>query len=177
MTVTPTLSPPWTVASWLNVADPQVAPDLTGRVVVTGAFQMLCPGCVEHCIPQLRKVAAAFDREDVVVLGLHTVFEHHEAMTPTALKAFLHEYRVTFPVAVDAPDPGGLPIPVTMGRHRMRGTPTLLLHDRAGELRSQRFGHVPDLQLGADIARLVVESAPGGETTDERCGDEGCLIG
>jgi hypothetical protein len=128
--------------------------------VVTGAFQMLCPGCVEHCIPQLRNVAATFGGRDVVVLGLHTVFEHHEAMTPVALKAFLHEYRVTFPVAIDEPDPGGLPVPVTMGRHRLRGTPTLLLHDRSGQLRSQRFGHVPDLQLGADITRLLLEGPP-----------------
>lgn len=176
MTAVPALFPPWAVASWLNVADPSLAPDVAGRVVVTGAFQMLCPGCVEHCLPQLRKVAATFSREEVEVLGLHTVFEHHDVMTPSALKAFLHEYRITFPVAVDQPDPGGLPVPVTMARHRMRGTPTLLVHDRAGELRSQRFGHVPDLQLGADIARVLAEPRRE-ETADGRCDDEGCLIG
>lgn len=179
MPAAPVLVPPWSVASWLNVADPHEAPDVSGRVVVTGAFQMLCPGCVEHCIPQLRNVAATFGGGEVAVLGLHTVFEHHEAMTPVALKAFLHEYRVTFPVAVDAPDPGGLPVPVTMGSHRMRGTPTLLLHDRSGQLRSQRFGHVPDLQLGAEITRLLLEDVPPRpeEVTGAGCTDLGCTVG
>src|SRR3546814_9939748 len=50
------------------------------------------------------------------VLGLHSVFEHREAQSPTSLEAFLHEYRIAFPVGVDAPgEPGGLPI--TMARY------------------------------------------------------------
>jgi hypothetical protein len=40
----------------------------------------------------------------------------------------------------------------------MQGTPTLLLIDRAGRLRRQVFGHLPDLQLGAEIAALIGET-------------------
>jgi thioredoxin-related protein len=39
----------------------------------------------------------------------------------------------------------------------MRGTPTLLLIDRSGRLRQQIFGHVPDLQLSAEIMHLLFE--------------------
>lgn len=39
----------------------------------------------------------------------------------------------------------------------MRGTPTLMLIDRAGRLRRKIFGHLPDLHLGAEIMRLVAE--------------------
>src|SRR3546814_10672833 len=84
------------------------------------------------------------------VLGLHSVFEHREAQSPTSLEAFLHEYRIAFPVGVDAPgEPGGLPI--TMARYGMQGTPTLVLIDRKGHRRAQHFGHVPDLRLGAEL--------------------------
>ena len=75
---------------------------------------MLCPGCVSHGLPQAKRIQQAFGG-DVTVLGLHCVFEHHEAMTPVSLEAFLHEYRITFPVGVDAHDPG-VALPITMGR-------------------------------------------------------------
>ena len=68
-----------------------------GRVVVACAFQMLCPGCVAHAIPQFKAVYELFAPQGAVVVGLHTVFEHHEAMTTTSLRAFLHENRITYP--------------------------------------------------------------------------------
>jgi hypothetical protein len=67
-----------------------------------------------------------------------------------SLRAFLHEYWVTFPVGVDQHERGE-PMPVTMSAYQMHGTPTLILIDRQGMLRRQTFGHVPDLQLGAEI--------------------------
>ena len=123
--------------------------------MVACAFQMLCPGCVSHAIPQLKAIHELFASEDVLVVGLHTVFEHHEAMTVAALRAFLHEYRCRFPVGVDTPGGAGDPIPETMRTYRMQGTPTMLLIDRTGHLRRQSFGHVPDLEIGAQIASLL----------------------
>lgn len=58
---------------------------------------------------------------------------------------------------MDTPADDGSPIPQTMATYRMQGTPTLLLINRAGSLRRQIFGHIPDLRLGAEIMRLVVE--------------------
>lgn len=121
------------------------------------AFQMLCPGCVSHGIPQAQRVARQFADAPVTIVGLHTVFEHHESMTVTALRAFAHEYGIRYPVGVDMPADDGRPIPQTMAAYRMQGTPTLLLIDRAGQLRRQIFGHIPDLRLGAEIMRLVAE--------------------
>ncbi len=94
------------------------------------------------------------------MLGLHTVFEHHEAMGPVSLEAFLCEYRIGFPVGVDAHDqPGGTPI--TMARYQLRGTPSLILIDRAGRIRLNAFGHADDLTVGAALARLIDEPPPG----------------
>ncbi len=152
--ITPTNAPEWRTVEWFNTPTPLSLTNLYGRVVLAVAFQMLCPGCVSQGLPQAQRVREAFPEEEIAVVGLHTVFEHHEAMTPVSLKAFLHEYRVTFPVGVDEPDPNG-PIPRTMRAYEMRGTPTMLLFDREGYLQRQVFGHLPDLQLGAELMKLI----------------------
>ena len=153
----PRPAPEWTIERWLNTPSPVQLSDLRGRVVVALAFQMLCPGCVQTALPQLQRVRAYFPEDTVAVLGLHTVFEHHEAMTPAALAAFTHEYRLTFPIGIDAPNPDGGP-PITMRRYNMQGTPTLLLIDAEGRLRQQTFGHALDLGLGAAIQTLLIEA-------------------
>ena len=159
--MTEILAPELDVSQWFNTEEPLTLAKLRGRVVVLHAFQMLCPGCVRAGTPQAQKIAALFPREDVVVVGLHTVFEHHNAMMPVSLAAFIHEYRLAFPVGVDRPSDDG-PVPRTMSRYGFRGTPSLVLIDRAGRIRQHAFGVEEDMKVGADIARLVTESRPAG---------------
>ena len=171
-------APPLQTSHWFN--SPALDLDaLRGRVVVLEAFQMLCPGCVSHSLPQALEIAQTFSAADVAVIGLHSVFEHHAAMTPIALEAFLHEYRIGFPVGVDLAVAGS-PIPATMQAYRMQGTPTTILIDRAGRLRLQHFGRLRDLALGAQIAALVGEAVP---VTQPRpaaagagCDEHGCPL-
>lgn len=153
---TVSIAPELEVSTWLNAHGPLSLAALRGKVVVVVAFQMLCPGCVSHGIPQAKKIGQLFAAEDVAVLGLHTVFEHHDVMGAAALHAFLHEYRVDFPVGVDRPSEVGA-VPLTMASYRMRGTPTLLLIDRRGALRHHIFGQADDMQVGALISALVQE--------------------
>lgn len=151
-------APEWQAECWLNAPAPVTLSELRGRVVLGLAFQMLCPGCVSHALPQMLRVRDAFASDDLAVLGLHSVFEHHEAQgSASALSAFLHEYRITFPVAIDAREAGER-LPATMRVYAMQGTPTLLLIDRAGRLRLNRFGHLDDIRLGAAIATLIAET-------------------
>ena len=147
-------APELEIAAWLNTPAPLSLAQLRGRVVVLHAFQMLCPGCVLHGVPQAQRIHQLFAQDEVQVIGLHTVFEHHDAMREPSLKAFLHEFRVTFPVGIDRHAQGD-PMPLTMARYAMRGTPTLILIDRAGRLHAHQFGQVDDMQVGAQIARLV----------------------
>lgn len=153
-------APAWHTTAWLNTPDPLSLDSLRGRVVFVHAFQMLCPACVSHGIPQAKRVAEIFADTPLAVVGLHTVFEHHEAMQLPSLRAFLHEYRVRFPVGVDAPGTEGDPIPQTMRAYQMQGTPTAILIDAQGRLRSHVFGVHDDLRLGADIAALLAEARP-----------------
>jgi peroxiredoxin len=148
------LAPELTVSQWFNTDQPITLQSLRGKVVVIEAFQMLCPGCVAHGIPQASNIAAAFSSDDVTVLGLHTVFEHHEAMTPVSLKAFLHEYRVRFPVGIDEPSESH-PTPITMTTYALRGTPSMIILDREGVIRAHTFGATSDLQVGALLGSLL----------------------
>ena len=148
-------APPLEVERWFNTDDPPTLERLRGRVVVLHAFQMLCPGCVAHALPQAKRLHEITQRlDDLVVLGLHSVFEHHAAMTPVALEAFLHEYRIAFPVAVDRPSSDG-PIPYTMAAYGLRGTPSTIIIDRSGRIARHSFGAEDDLVLGLTLGSLL----------------------
>ena len=145
------------VAEWVNTEKPISLSNLRGRVVVLHAFQMLCPGCVSHGIPQAIKIHNAFSRDDVVVLGLHTVFEHHAVMTPAALKVFMHEYKIPFPVGIDTAQTDH-PIPLTMQAYELRGTPSMVIIDRHGNIRLSHLGQIDDLHVGAILGQLIGET-------------------
>ncbi len=174
------LAPELAVTRWFNTARPLSLAGLGGKIIVLHAFQMLCPGCVAHALPQTERLHRLFrDRPDVVVIGLHTVFEHHAAMTPVSLEAFIHEYRLTFPIGVDEAG-NGTPIPMTMQRYRMQGTPTSILIGRDGQIRHQSFGQEDDLALGMVIGSLLAEKpfiAPAqSATVDTGCSEGACVV-
>ncbi|PPD44657.1 MAG: alkyl hydroperoxide reductase [Methylocystis sp.] len=154
--MTPPLAPELSVSRWFNTSAPITLESLRGRVVMLHAFQMLCPGCVAHGTPQAQRAHDMFRKADLAVIGLHTVFEHHAAMTPVSLEAFIYEYRLTFPIGVDEASEDS-PAPVTMRRYGMQGTPTCILIGRDGAIRHHGFGQEEDLALGAIIGTLLAE--------------------
>ncbi len=176
-------APPLSVAEWCNTDVPLDLERLGDRPVLIHAFQMLCPGCVAHSIPQAQKVQTIFAKTDLHVIGLHTVFEHHDAMTHTALKAFLHEYRIDFPVGIDTPSATGA-IPKTMAAYGMRGTPTTILINRNGNIVANLFGQIEDLALGAMLQDLTQGSNNTAEVSDANaqeqvggdCDEQGCRL-
>ncbi len=168
------LAPALDVSQWLNADAPLTLEALRGKVVVMHAFQMLCPACVSHGIPQAIAIHNSFSRDDVVVLGLHTVFEHHAVMGPQALQVFMHEYRIPFAVGVDRAINGNT-IPVTMQTYGLRGTPSVLVVDRQGVLRLQHFGRLDDLRMGVLLGQLVSQPfAPEAMAPDHGCTPAGC---
>ncbi|MEJ5022970.1 redoxin domain-containing protein [Ochrobactrum vermis] len=153
--MTTRIAPPLLTSGWLNTSEPLDVSDFRGRILVIEAFQMLCPGCVSHGIPQAQRVTQTFPNDQVTVVGLHTVFEHHEIQgTREALAAFAHEYRLRFPIGIDRQNGR---FPATMTAYEMEGTPTLVVIDRNGVRRFQKFGHIDDLSLGSIIGTLLRE--------------------
>jgi hypothetical protein len=151
-----TYAPELLVQTWFNTDRPLLLSGLRGRVVVLAAFQVLCPNSIGAGIPQAQRIYETFEPKDVEVIGLHATFEHHDAFNSAVLKAFIHEYRLKFPIALDQPNPAS-PIPHTMERYKMRGTPSLVLIDRHGLVRKHAFGAVDDLRIGAEIGALTQE--------------------
>lgn len=147
-------TPEIAVKRWFNAKTPLTLAGLRGRPVLIHAFQMLCPGCVSHGTPQAEKAFKLFRNSDLQVIGLHTVFEHHAAMSDIALEAFIHEYRLSMPIGVDQPGDDG-PLPLTMQRFAMRGTPTSILVGRDGAIIHHGFGQEDDMLLGALIASAL----------------------
>lgn len=144
-------APELDVTEWIGT--PHTLEELRGKVVLIETFQMLCPGCVRYGLPQAQKVHRAFPQ--VTVLGLHTVFEHHEVTGVDALKVFLSEFRLTFPVGIDRQD-GGM-LPVTMRKYGLEGTPSTLVVDREGGLALSHFGQLDDLALGAVLGQVMAD--------------------
>ena len=156
MTTSLTLAPEWQIQHWYNIDRAPSLSTLRDRVVVLVAFQVLCQKSLSCGIPQAQRIFETFEPSDVTVIGLHATFEHQDAFSPAVLKAFIHEYRLKFPIALDQPGVGS-PIPVTMERYKMRGTPSLVLIDRQGLVRKHAFGAVDDLRIGAEIGALLRE--------------------
>lgn len=173
----PVIAPELIVEQWFNADRPISLAELRGRPVLLHVFQMLCPGCVAHALPQVQRAAAMLKETDLCVIGLHSVFEHHSAMTPVSLAAFLHEYRITFPVGVDRPATDGA-VPQTMAAYGFRGTPSLVLIDREGFIRHHGFGQEEDMALGFRLAMLLAERIPGvvqkTEHDEAGCSDQAC---
>lgn len=151
-------APDLQVTTWLNTDQPITLAALRGKVVLLHAFQMLCPGCVNHGLPQARRVRQTFT-DEVVVIGLHTVFEHHDVMTPAALETFNAEFRWNFPIGIDEASSRG-PIPQTMRAYDLQGTPSHILIDRHGRVRLRHLGQIEDLALGGLIGQLLADEAP-----------------
>ena len=150
----PPLAPELDVAEWIGTPTPLES--VRGRVVLVETFQMLCPGCIRYGLPQAQRVHRLFP--DIAVIGLHTVFEHHAVTGPDALKVFVAEFGIHFPVGIDRHDGDG-PMPVTMRRYALQGTPSTLVIDRAGRLRLAHLGVVDDLALGVLLGELLAVGA------------------
>lgn len=175
---TTTLAPELAVSEWFNTPTPLTLAGLRGRPVFLHTFQVLCPGCVAEAIPQVQRIERIFASTDLQVIGIHTVFEHHAAMSPVTLQAFLHEYRLKSPVAVDLTEEGS-DIPATMRRYGLRGTPSSVLVGRDGSILHHAFGVEDDIVVGARIAMAISAPVPeitpdtemhaGGACTDGRC--------
>lgn len=174
------LAPELAISEWFNVPTPLTLAGLRGRPILLHSFQLLCPGCVSQSIPQVQKIERIFADTDLQIIGIHTVFEHHAAMSPVTLKAFLHEYRIKHPVGVDLPDER-TGTPITMQRFGFRGTPSSILIGRDGTIKHHIFGVEDDMAVGARIAIALAEKIPDIlqiPATDENsgCADGRCEV-
>ncbi len=151
-------APELAISEWFNTTAPITLAGLRGRPVYLHTFQLLCPGCLANALPQVQRIERIFSRTDLQIIGVHTVFELHDQMTPVILKGFIEEKKIRYPVGVDLAD-GKSDIPVTMERYGLRGTPSSVLIGRDGAIVHQLFGVEEDLIVGARIGVAVASGA------------------
>jgi hypothetical protein len=127
-------------------------------VVVIGFFQLRCPASRTFSIPLLQHWRALYrDREDVVIVLVHSVFTEHEQQSPSRLRAFLRETGIVHPVGIDAYDGAQDDVPVTLRRFEAGGTPHLVIVNRDGMVRFTHFGIFAPGPVEALIERLLEE--------------------
>lgn len=158
----PRPAPDWVVSEWIN-GNPGALGQHRGKVVVIHFFQLWCPACNQFSLPVFQRWQERYGpRGDILIVGIHTVFEGHEHQTPEHLRQFVKQKGIRYPVGIDAFDTQQPAIPVTMLRFDTGGTPHIAIVDKAGQLRFSHFGRFEPAAVEFFIDRLLKEPAPGG---------------
>jgi peroxiredoxin/outer membrane lipoprotein-sorting protein len=110
--------------------------DYKGKIIVLNVFAHWCGPCRQEA-PELEKdLWQAYKARDVVVLGVATWARDN----PTKrAEAFAREFKLTFPVLVDAENK-------VAEMYRVNGVPTTFIIDREGVVR--------EFVVGADVAAI-----------------------
>ncbi len=159
----PYQAPEWEVSNWFNGEGTSLA-QLRGRVVVVDFFQLWCQGCKSFSIPLIKQWEAEFkpeiEAQKISFVSIHSVFEGHDYQTIERLQQFLTDKEITHLVGHDKHKGGGEPIPVSMKRFRVRGTPEILVIDQQGIVRFQHFGQFDGDKVKEYIRGLITPKQP-----------------
>lgn len=140
--VAPQQAPMWDIQEWIN-RDPGNIDANQGTAIGIDFFQLWCPGCNTFTGPLMQQWQDRFSEEissgELLLVKIHTVFEGHSYQSVKRLKEYLIEKHITMPVGVDR-FVGDNYLPETKKRYRTRGTPEIVMIDKNGMIRFQRFG-------------------------------------
>ena len=81
-------APELEVAQWVQ-GDPVNISALKGRVVLVEVFQVNCPGCFVHALPQVVHLHESYEAQGLTVIGLATAFEDFDQNTVVNLERFI----------------------------------------------------------------------------------------
>jgi thiol-disulfide isomerase/thioredoxin len=156
----PTAAPEWQVREWIN-GDPGRLADQRGKVVLIEFFQLWCPGCKRFSLPLFERWHERYgQREDVLVVSIHTVFEGHDHQSPERLREFVESWGIARPVGIDRYAEVGDEVPMTMRSYHTGGTPHVAIVDKRGRLRFRQLGRFDEREVEEFIDRLLDEPAP-----------------
>jgi len=155
----PEPAPEWEVSEWLN-GDPGRLADHRNKIVIVEFFQLWCPVCNQFSRPLIERWKEKYgDRQDVLIVSIHTVFEAHDYQNPRRLREFVKIRGIDHPVGIDAYEFPGAPTPITMERYNTEGTPHVVIIDKLGQIRYSAFGIFDPGPVEAFIDRLLEERA------------------
>jgi thiol-disulfide isomerase/thioredoxin len=153
-------APEWETSEWLD-GNPGKLADHRGRVVLIHFFQLWCPVSNTFSVPLFQRWQERYGANDaVLIVGIHTVFEGHAVQGPAALRRYVAEQGITYPVGIDAYGEDDPITPTTMLRYANEGTPQVAIVDKQGQLRFSHFGKFEPLAVEDFIGRLLKETGP-----------------
>ncbi|HYK52933.1 MAG TPA: redoxin domain-containing protein [Candidatus Eremiobacteraceae bacterium] len=124
------------------------ASDVSGKVVLVDFYTFECINC-QHVEPNLRKLYHDTQRNDLVIISVHspeTPYEHDRAN----LKASFASQGVAWPVVVDNSFD-------VWNAYGVSAWPTQLIFDRHGKLRQTIVGEGQDDAVDSTIKELIAE--------------------
>jgi len=156
----PAPAPEWRIAEWIN-GDPGSLADHRGKVILIEFFQLWCPGCKRFSVPLFNRWHERYgQRDDVLVVSIHTVFEGHDYQSAERLREFVEVWGIEHPVGIDTPGAEGGEVPETMRHYRTGGTPYVVIVDRRGLQRFRHLGGFDEQAVETFIDQLLDEPAP-----------------
>jgi len=99
-------------------------------------------------------------RDDVLVVSIHTVFEGHDYQNSERLREFVETWGIEHPVGIDTYAAEGDEVPETMRRYRTGGTPHVVIVDKWGRQRFRHLGGFDEQAVEKFIDELLDEPAP-----------------
>lgn len=149
-------APELVVSEWVN-GNPGSLKNMRDKVVVIDFFQMWCPGCSSFSIPLMFHLEDKYkERDDIVFLSIHTVFEGHAYQTPDDLKEFVLGKGIKHPVGIDDYQEDNT-TPITMRRYQTGGTPCITIIDKSGYLRFKKLGGFDKVVAERLIDQLLIQ--------------------
>jgi thiol-disulfide isomerase/thioredoxin len=138
------------ISHWLNTPEdrPLTLASLRGRVVLVDFWTYSCVNCL-RTLPHLRALYAAYHRQGLEIVGVHTpefAFEHELGNVRTAT----HDLGVTWPVALDNDYD-------TWTAYSNEYWPAEYLIDRNGDVRRTQFGE-GDYGAGEQAIRSLLRT-------------------
>ena len=115
-------------AGWLNRSLP-LPEGLRAKIVLIDFWAISCGPCVAS-LPAVQKVSEQFSARGVVVVGMHA-----SGIDPQTLGSFVKAHKLTYPIAIDADDPGHQTFGQTMRSYGVDGIPVVAVLDRDGIVR------------------------------------------
>jgi cytochrome c biogenesis protein CcmG, thiol:disulfide interchange protein DsbE len=123
---TGTTVPPISSADWINSKSLELA-KLKGKVVLVEFWGTWCPPCRET-IPAMRTLYETYRPAGLEIISIHTPTDD-----VNAVRRFVHEYRMAYPIAIDRPGKDG---GVTSHAFGVTGYPCAFLVDHQGNVHS-----------------------------------------
>jgi peroxiredoxin len=118
-------APPLQAFAWVN-SSPRTMRQLRGKVVLIDFWGIGCGPCVAS-LPGVQRAADQFKSKGVVVIGLHD-----SGAMPAKLREFAKQHKLTYPLAIDAPDGQNLSFGKTFRQYTVQGIPAVAVIDRQG---------------------------------------------